>query len=124
MSIRAAFLWFLIASLAGCASSRFGASPVPRDGGQVADDQVEPSAGGWKTWVLASGSQLRPAPPPDALATASELKELHAMGGRRDAAARDLIAFWDSGAPGYRWNGVLADELARHKLAGATTSRL
>jgi membrane-associated phospholipid phosphatase len=118
-----AALCFLIASLAGCASPDFGASRPFPDGEHSVDEQVEPLAGGWKTWVLASGNQLRPAPPPDASATATELKELHAMVGRRDAAARDLIVFWDSGAPGYRWNGILADELARHKLAGATTSR-
>lgn len=45
------------------------------------------------------------------------------MTARRDAATRDQIGFWDSGAPGYRWNAILADELARHNLAGATTSR-
>src|SRR5262249_60303173 len=45
------------------------------------------------------------------------------MAARRDAAALDQISFWDSGAPGYRWNGILADELSKHNLAGATTSR-
>src|SRR5262249_44124728 len=83
----------------------------------------EPLAGRWKTWVLTAGSQLRLSPPPDASATAAELGELRALGARRDAAARDQIGFWDSGAPGYRWNGILGDELAKHNLTGATTSR-
>jgi membrane-associated phospholipid phosphatase len=108
------------ATLGGCVSSRIEAPPPPR--GAPAGEQVEPSAGRWKTWVLTSGSQLR-LPPPDQAATATELRGLRAMAGQRDTAALDRISFWDAGAPGYRWNGILADELAKHKLAGATTSR-
>jgi membrane-associated phospholipid phosphatase len=85
--------------------------------------QVEPNAGTSKTWVLTSGSQIRLPPPPDALATAAELQALHALAAERDATALDAIAFWDAGAPGYRWNSILADELARHNLSGATRSR-
>src|SRR5262249_56219922 len=54
---------------------------------------------------------------------AAELAQLRWMGARRDTVALDQISFWDSGAPGYRWNGILADELSKHNLAGATTSR-
>ena len=35
----------------------------------------------------------------------------------------DRIVFWDAGAPGYRWNGILADELFKRNLSGATSSR-
>ncbi len=109
------------ATLLGCVASRTGAPPTSRSAG--AGEQVEPSAGRWKTWVLTSGSQLRLPPPPDQGATAAELQELRGLVARRDAATRDRIEFWDSGAPGYRWNGILADELSKHNLAGATTSR-
>src|SRR5262245_47696633 len=105
---------FAFATLGACMSSRVASSP-PSD--------VEPLAGRWKTWVLSSGSQLRLPPPPDQAATEAELHQLRALAGQRDAAALDRIGFWDSGAPGYRWNGILADELSKHNLAGATTSR-
>ncbi len=109
------------ATLLGCATSPAGAPPA--GGGPATGESIEPLAGRWKTWVLISGSQLRLPPPPDAAATAAELRELRALMTGRDAAALDRISFWDAGAPGYRWNGILADELARHNLAGATTSR-
>jgi len=111
------FTLLMIVMLLGYGTSRAGAQNAP------ASEQVEPSAGRWKTWVLTSGSQLRLPPPPDASSTATELQRLHAMAARRDAAVLDQISFWDSGAPGYRWNGILADELSKHNLAGATTSR-
>src|SRR5262249_42443371 len=110
----AAIAILALATLSACISSRV-ASPPPSD--------VEPLAGRWKTWVLTSGSQLRLPPPPDHTATAAELQRLRALAGQRDAATLDRIGFWDSGAPGYRWNGILADELFKHNLAGATTSR-
>jgi membrane-associated phospholipid phosphatase len=113
---------FASMTLLGCESSR-PAAPPSSSGQPRAAEQVEPSAGRWKTWVLTSGNQLRLAPPPDQAATAAELQELRLLATRRDAAARDRIIFWDTGAPGYRWNGILADELSKHNLAGATTSR-
>lgn len=69
-------------------------------------DQTEPEAGGWMTWVLESGSELRPPAPPDRGATRSELDALRAMAAERDAAALDQVSYWDSGAPGYRWNEI------------------
>jgi membrane-associated phospholipid phosphatase len=65
---------------------------------------IEPGAGGWKTWVLASGSELQPPPPPDEAAAQAELAELKALAAGRDAAAQEEVAYWDAGAPGYRWN--------------------
>ncbi|HKW94213.1 MAG TPA: phosphatase PAP2 family protein [Methylomirabilota bacterium] len=108
--------------LVGCETSHTGSPTLPA-GSSPRGEEIEPLAGHWKTWVLTSGSQLRLPPPPDQAAAAAELKELHALTARRDPAALDRIVFWDTGAPGYRWNGILADELSRHNLAGATTSR-
>jgi hypothetical protein len=108
------------AMMSACAGARAGSPPMA---GPSARDDIEPSAGGWKTWVLTSGSQLRLPPPPDQTATAAELQQLRALAARRDAAAVDRIVFWDAGAPGYRWNGILADELFKRNLFGATSSR-
>ena len=71
---------------------------------QSAAGPLEPGAGGWQTWVLASGSELQPPPPPGAAAAQAELAALRALAAGRDAAALDEVAYWDAGAPGYRWN--------------------
>jgi membrane-associated phospholipid phosphatase len=66
--------------------------------------QIEPNAGAWKTWILKSGNQLDPGPPPADGATRAELADLRGMVATDDAASLDRITFWDAGAPGYRWN--------------------
>ncbi len=78
--------------------------------------QIESQAGKWHTWVLASGSQFRPVPPPDAAATQAELAQLHALTEQRDNASLDQIAFWDTGAPSYRWNELTVTEALKHNL--------
>ncbi|MBV9600060.1 MAG: hypothetical protein JOZ87_24825 [Chloroflexi bacterium] len=85
---------------------------------------VAPQAGTWKTWVLTSGAQLRLPPPPDMAATEAELVQLNALAAQRDEHARDLVAFWDSGAPGYRWDELVRSELAANGVTtAAPTSR-
>ena len=79
---------------------------------QTVSGPIEPRAGTWKTWVLKSGSELRLRPPPDAQATASEMQELRALAGRRDAAALERIYYWDFSSPAYRWNEMLTDTAA------------
>jgi hypothetical protein len=54
---------------------------------------AEPQAGTWKTWVIASGRQLRIPPPPDRAATEKELSELKQMAVTRDRAALDRVAY-------------------------------
>ena len=49
----------------------------------LAQGQIEPKAGSWKTWVLRSGSEI-PVPPPDAGATADEIQWLKSMMSQRD----------------------------------------
>src|SRR6266852_2242683 len=73
--------------------------------------QVEPNAGQWKTWVIASGRALRLPAPPDADGTAAEIQWLKDCVEKRNQAALVQIHFWDAGAPGYRWM-QLAQQLA------------
>jgi membrane-associated phospholipid phosphatase len=68
---------------------------------QAQGQQVEPLAGNWKTWVLTSGSQLRLPPPP--MTAVIEIGQLRALAAQRDLAALDIISFWDTGSPAYRW---------------------
>src|SRR5437763_11796364 len=67
---------------------------------------IEPAAGGWRTWVLSSGRQLRLTPPPGTATTKHEIAQLRALAAQRDAAALHRIRYWDAGAPGYRWNEI------------------
>lgn len=64
---------------------------------------MEPNAGQWQTWVVIDVAAVRPAAPPDQAATQAELKEVQAAVAGRDEAALQQIAYWDSGAPSYRW---------------------
>jgi len=85
---------------------------------QRAAGPIEPDAGGWHTWVLASGQALRLAPPPDAQATATELHELRTLAGQRDAAALERIRYWDFWSPAHRWNEMLTDTRVAQNLFG------
>lgn len=110
------FVWLAIASvlvLGTAPSTALGKSGSP----------VEPTAGSWKTWVLTSGGQFRLPAPPDAATTAAELDQLKAV--PRDSTTLDKIAYWDVGAPGYRWDALVRDELFKHGVvnASAATSR-
>jgi hypothetical protein len=81
-----------------------------------AGELVEPNAGAWKTWVIASGRDFRTAPPPNDAATAAEIAELKALAKQRDTAAKDLIAYRDVGPPSYRWQEIALDETMRNNL--------
>ena len=72
---------------------------------------TEPHAGGWRTWVIAEGSQFRLPPPPDPTATSNEITELKALASQRDAAAILRIGYWDAGSPSYRWNQILTETM-------------
>src|SRR5690242_2471843 len=84
------------------AVSRSASSPIGA-AARAGADPVEPAAGHWRPWALTSGSQFRPAAPPDTETTMAELTEVRALADRRDAATLDRIRYWDTGAPGYRW---------------------
>lgn len=86
--------------------------------------QVEPQAGTWQTWVLTSGSQLRLPSPPSRSETNAELRELRALAAGRDAAALDLITFWNAGPPGYRWNELAINTAFKTNMNQARVMRL
>jgi membrane-associated phospholipid phosphatase len=79
--------------------------------GPLVAAQVEPGAGAWPTWIIASGAQLRLPPPPDRAATQAEMAELETLAAQRDASALDRVNYWDAGAPAYRWNDLMAERL-------------
>jgi membrane-associated phospholipid phosphatase len=62
--------------------------------------QTEPGAGKWKTWFITSGKDYRLAAP---TSYKEEIAGVIAAQQKMDAAMQDQIAFWNAGAPGYRW---------------------
>lgn len=76
-------------------------------------DPYDPLAGTWKTWVLDSGAQFRPPPPPilESPAFQADLQELRALGRTRTQYQADVARFWATDAPSMRWETMLEDEL-------------
>ena len=85
-----------------------------------ADGPIEPNAGLWRTWVISSGRDYRVPPPPGSAETQAELRALANLISHNDAQARQQIAFWDAGAPAYRW----MDLLNARTLAGTPTTTI
>jgi membrane-associated phospholipid phosphatase len=88
------------------------------DGGGGSDreegrkSQVEPGAGHWRTWVISSGADYRVPPPPGWSETRAELRMVAELVRHNDAQSRQQIAFWDAGAPAYRWIDLINSRLA------------
>lgn len=85
---------------------------------------VEPDAGSWQTWVVSDVAAVRPAAPPDQAATQAELQEVQALVAGRDEAALAQIAYWDAGAPSYRWIGITMAQLKAKPTSGPRAARL
>ena len=82
------------------------------------NSQIEPNAGKWQTWVISSGKDYRVPPPPRTDGDKCELRSLHDLISRNDAQTMQQIAFWDAGAPAYRW----IDLISARVLAGTPTT--
>jgi hypothetical protein len=81
---------------------------------------VEPMAGTWKTWVLTSGSQLRPGPPP-AYNSAQEAADMVVLRNFKRTPLSNATAFYwqyaDAGTNGYQyWFGQISQKLAQYHL--------
>lgn len=89
----------LMAVTAGCGDDT-GTNPIFSDA-----DPTEPTAGAWTTYAIASGSSLRPAPPPAQGTSAFEtdLAEQVTFASSRDASVTSNIDYWNGGTA-RRWN--------------------
>src|SRR5260370_16182909 len=85
-----------------------------------ASAQVEPQAGGWKTWVLSSGSQLHLPPPP---AASTELQAVRSAMAGADANALARVAYWDAGSPAYQWIAAASNQLVTRNICGTAIPR-
>ena len=87
-------------------------------GAAETNKRIEPDAGKWKTWVISSGKEYRAPAPPGPAETRAELRALQDLISHNDAQVRQQIAFWDAGAPAYRWIDMINARL----LAGTPTT--
>lgn len=83
---------------------------------------LEPLAGTWQTWILSSGRQLRPGPPPPlgSAAFRAELAEVKQVSAHPTPSERAIALFWADGAgtvtpPGH-WFQIAIDLMARYHL--------
>jgi len=88
------------------------------------EPQIEPNAGKWKTWLLDDVRQVRPPGPPARSISEQEIGVLKQLSFHRDAAALDLINYWDAGSPSLRWNEFAVDQVIRNNLVGPTAARV
>jgi membrane-associated phospholipid phosphatase len=96
-----------------------------RAGGQALFETaaVEPNAGSWKTWVLASGGDFRLPPPPGPAQTQDEIRGLSALTQSPDAATLARIRFWDAGPPSYRWVELALAQIGQKPLSNPKNTR-
>ncbi len=88
------------------------------------DVQIEPNAGKWKPWILDDVRQVRPAGPPSISVSAQEIGVLKQLSFQRDAAAIDLIKYWDAGSPSSRWNEFAVDQAIKNNMVGPPAARV
>jgi membrane-associated phospholipid phosphatase len=91
---------------------------------------VEPLAGTWKTWNIASGSVYRPGPPPrpGSARFEREFREVERLLGRVDRRQTRIAFFWADGAgtdtpPGH-WNRIALRLIAKAQLPMRSVARV
>jgi membrane-associated phospholipid phosphatase len=91
---------------------------------------LDPLAGTWRTWVLASGDQYRPAPPPSYRSPGwqAELAAVQESVARRTPEQEDAIRFWAGGpgtvTPAGLWIEIARDLIVRDGLDGPHAARI
>jgi membrane-associated phospholipid phosphatase len=92
--------------------------------------QLEPLAGTWRTWNIASGSQFLPAPPPafGSAAYALEVAEVYNVSLSLTDEQKQIADFWADGlgtvTPPGHWNQIALDLIRRHRLSARAAARL
>ena len=90
---------------------------------------VQPRAGTWKPWVLSTGSQLRPAPPPPygSPEFVAETREVMDVKAKLTAEQMALATAWGAGEgtalPPGMWNGLALAYLGRARLSTPHAAR-
>jgi membrane-associated phospholipid phosphatase len=85
--------------------------------------QSELAAGTWRTWVVPDVHQIRLAAPPNAAASATEILTIKTLMSEMNADTRSQIAYWDAGAPGYRWMQLASQQMLAQNVAAPLFTR-
>ncbi|MGH2768409.1 MAG: phosphatase PAP2 family protein [Actinomycetota bacterium] len=87
--------------------------------------RTEPSAGGWKTWVLAGPSQIKVDPPPSAgsAAAALEQTELAELALGRTVEIRGIVERWNQSPPFKPWTELNLELVAARPKDPVAASR-
>ena len=85
--------------------------------------QSEPAAGTWKTWVVPDVHQIRLPAPPNAAASTAEIQTIKALMSEMNADTKTQIAYWDAGAPGYRWMKLASQQMLAQNVAAPLFTR-
>jgi membrane-associated phospholipid phosphatase len=94
----------------------------PRSAGASAVAPTQPAApGAWRTWVLDSGDELRPAPP--SAPTAAELDELRQLQGQRTVDVARIVEAWGSGPAVLPWTAIALDLIKIHRPSPVRSGR-
>jgi membrane-associated phospholipid phosphatase len=117
----------------GSARTWEGARPLGREFWQPPRPSVapmEPAAGTWRTWVIASGSEFRPLPPPrfGSPQLVAELRELIELRRKLTPAQKRIAKFWEGGRgsplpPGV-WNDVALAYVRRDRMSTPEAARV
>jgi hypothetical protein len=126
----------IIARARADGSTRPWRGTAPRGAGRWHDapgssaPPAEPSAGTWRTWVLRSGDQFRPPPPPSfgSPRFAAAAREIALLRPRLTFAQKRVAKFWEGGVgtplpPGV-WNEVALAYVRRDRLDTAHAARV
>jgi membrane-associated phospholipid phosphatase len=86
----------------------------------------EPAIALWQTWVLSSGSELRPpAPPPDnSSRTLAELAELRQLQAQRSDVGNTSVQYWNRGPATLRWTELTLSLIQRDRINPVRAARL
>jgi membrane-associated phospholipid phosphatase len=112
------------------ASAQFAGTLPTGPGLWFGPNPLEPLAGAWKTWIMTSGSQLRPGPPP-AFGSAeyqAALAEVKRVCNNATPSQRAIALFWADGAgtatpPGH-WAEIAMSLIARDRLSTPAAARI
>src|SRR5215212_2946336 len=79
----------------------FGSVALPATADAVGSAPI----GEWQTWVLASGADVRPLPPPadHSSQTQGELAEIRQLQARRSDVTDTAVQYWNNGPATLRW---------------------
>ncbi len=107
-----------------CALSLNGDVKPSDSSRQSQQDSVEPAAGGWKTWAISSGKDFRVPPPPNHRTARQELNEVREAVTNSDPKVLASIAYWNAGAPSYRWMQLITNRIVSGKPVTPYAHRL